>query len=144
MRWTLRGHLLTRRTCGQAYQRIYCYSTEASRTNDNGIDVELEESVQIRFRVPGTSEHGRDQGRNIGSGLAPEASQQLRHFEVADRRFDRLSRERWKEGSAVPEELGQDSTGADDEHLAKLRIDGHTDEYFSNSIGNHFFDEKAL
>src|SRR5882757_8717464 len=87
---------------GQANQRVDCDGAEARWPNDDGVDVDLDESIYVGFCVTRAGEHGLDERGNVTGRFAAETCQQLRNFEAVEGRLDRRCCERGKQRGAVP------------------------------------------
>ncbi len=124
----------------QTYQRVYCDCSKTGRANDNGVDVELSQRVYVGFGVACAREHRLDERGNVAGRFAAKAGQQSRDSEAIEGGLYGRGREGWKQRCAVAQQLGENSTSADDQNLPELRIDGHADQYFCDAVANHLFD----
>src|SRR5258708_36698313 len=68
----------------EADQRVHCDGAEARGSNDDGVDVELEESINICCGVAGAGKSDLYEGRDVGWGSTAITGEQFSHRELPD------------------------------------------------------------
>src|SRR5258708_17740284 len=68
-------------------QRVHCDGAAARGSNDDGVDVELEESINICFGVARAGQGRLYKSRNVGWGATAITGEQFCHRELADGRL---------------------------------------------------------
>src|ERR1700735_4169929 len=116
----------------------------ARGSDDDGVDVELEEFVDIRRSVTRAGEGGLHERGDVGWWFAAVASQQLPNLQARQGGFYSRRGEGREEAYGVAQQLWQGAAGAEHQDLAELRVDGHADQNFGDAIGDHFLHEEGV
>src|SRR5437899_736655 len=125
----------------QADQGVDCHGAAPRREHDHGIQVELDEALEVGGSESRGGERGLDERRDIARRAAAVASEEPGDPQLPDRSGDRGRAEGRQQAHAVAQQLGEHPAGAEREQLPELRIDADADQNLGDTIAHHLLDQ---
>jgi len=119
-------------------------AAQARGPDDHGIHVQFDQHRQILGRIARHAQDGADQRVNIGGRLAAIAAEQFSDAEALQGGFYGAPGPRRQQTDAVGQDLSEHAARAENQYLAKLRVDDDTDQNFGDAVGEHFFHQQNL
>ena len=128
----------------QSNQDIGRDGTQAGGAHDQGVDVELDQTVAMLGREPGHGQGGRHHGIDIAGGPAAKAGEQRRALQPEHGRAHLGLGRRQQQQRAVGQELDQDAARADHQAQADLRVADDAQDQLGHAVRDHRLDQDRL